>query len=212
MRARLARSSDKLDRHARALTPLSVGDCVLLQNQHGPHPTKWDRSGTIVELGRNDQYLVKVVGSGRVTLRNRRFLRRYTPLSTTIGVPLRHSDDVARQAPLRDTCGAATPLPSSLAASAPPPPAHIPVLPVSPAAAQPSPQPRSPSHATPGPTSLPTTPTTALSTEDVVPAEAPAGLVVPIAAPQDPQVRRSRRQPQQRRRYVPETGTWEPWA
>ena len=39
-----------------------------------PNPTKWDRSGVMVESARHDQYRVKVDGSGRITL-NRLFLR-----------------------------------------------------------------------------------------------------------------------------------------
>ena len=38
---------------------------------------KWDHTGIVVETKPHDQYVVKVSGSGRLTLRNRRFLRRY---------------------------------------------------------------------------------------------------------------------------------------
>lgn len=37
---------------------------------------KWDRMGTVVEVGHYDQYLVRMEGTGRPTVRNRRFLRR----------------------------------------------------------------------------------------------------------------------------------------
>ena len=60
--------------------PLSIGERVFLQNQQGNHPTKWDRSGTVMESTGHDQYRVKVDGSGRLTLRNRRFLLAYTPV------------------------------------------------------------------------------------------------------------------------------------
>ena len=49
-----------------------------MQNQNGPHPNKWDRSGIVLESLGYDQYTIKVDGSGRLTKRNRRFLRRYT--------------------------------------------------------------------------------------------------------------------------------------
>ena len=55
-----------------------------MQNQQGPNPTKWDRSGVVVESAGHDQYRVKVDGSGRITLRNRRFLRSYTPATPSI--------------------------------------------------------------------------------------------------------------------------------
>ena len=56
---------------------LDAGDGVMIQNQSGRFPKKWDKSGIIIERKGNDQYVVKVDGSGRLTLRNRRFLRKY---------------------------------------------------------------------------------------------------------------------------------------
>ena len=47
----------------------------------------------------NDQYLVKVDGSGRLTVRNRRFLRKYSAASPTITYPKQPRsvrDDVTR--------------------------------------------------------------------------------------------------------------------
>ena len=44
------------------------------------HPTKFHRSGVIVEVRQFDQYVVRIDGSGRVTLRNRKFLRKYVPV------------------------------------------------------------------------------------------------------------------------------------
>ena len=37
-----------------------------------------------MERGQHDQYTVKVDGTGRLTLRNRRFLRKFTPVTTSI--------------------------------------------------------------------------------------------------------------------------------
>ena len=53
---------------------------MWIQNQTGPHPTKWNKTGVVVEVKQHDQYLVRVDGSNRLTLRNRKFLRKYTPL------------------------------------------------------------------------------------------------------------------------------------
>ena len=53
---------------------------VRIQNQTGPHPTKWDKTGMVVEVRQFDQYVVRVDGSGRTTLRNRKFLRTYMPV------------------------------------------------------------------------------------------------------------------------------------
>ena len=89
--ARFSRSQEDLNIHRRALTPLSVGDKVFIQNQHGTHPNKWNRTGLVVEIGNFDQNRIRVDGSGRLTLRNRRFLRQYTPASTIIESGRSHS-------------------------------------------------------------------------------------------------------------------------
>ena len=72
---RAARNEKVLNKHARPLSPFKLGDRVFVQNQSGQHPTKWDKLGTVVEILNFDQYTVKMDGSGRVTKRNRRFLR-----------------------------------------------------------------------------------------------------------------------------------------
>ena len=59
-----------------------------MQNQAGNYPKRWDRSGTIVDILGHDSYLVKIDASGRVSKRNRRFLRRFTSPSLTIQAPL----------------------------------------------------------------------------------------------------------------------------
>ena len=43
------------------------------------HGTRETLTGTVVETGNFDQYTVKVDGSGRLTKRNRRFLRPIQP-------------------------------------------------------------------------------------------------------------------------------------
>ena len=84
MKARYTRTSELLNKAAHSIPALNPGDKVFVQNQKGPHPTKWDASGTVMEAGKHDQYMVKIDGTGRVTLRNRRFLRKYTPITTSI--------------------------------------------------------------------------------------------------------------------------------
>ncbi len=70
------------DEHTQGLSPLKCGDTVLIQNQTGRHPTKWDKTGTVVEVLQYHQYSIRTDGSGRLTTRNRRFLRRYTARHT----------------------------------------------------------------------------------------------------------------------------------
>lgn len=80
LRNRHMRCSEYWSEHTKRLPPLKVGDHVRIQNQTGPNPRKWDKTGTVVEVKQFDQYKVKVDGSGRSTLRNRKFLRKYTPV------------------------------------------------------------------------------------------------------------------------------------
>lgn len=79
IRVRLVRSCEQLEIGSRELPSLREGDLVLIQNQDKSNgrPNKWDHQGTIIASKDNDQYLVKVHGSGRLTLRNRRFLRKF---------------------------------------------------------------------------------------------------------------------------------------
>ena len=67
----------RLYEHTRRLPALQVGDRVFVQNQSGPHPNRWDNTGVIIEVKQFDQYVVKMDSSGRHTLRNRKFLRKY---------------------------------------------------------------------------------------------------------------------------------------
>ena len=69
--------------HARELPPLLVGDDVMIQNQRGNYPRRWDKRGVVVEVLDHDQYQVRVEGSRKLTLRNRS--RTYWCTSTTRG-------------------------------------------------------------------------------------------------------------------------------
>ena len=78
---RHSRAMERLSEHTKELPALSVGTHVLIQNQHGPHAKKWDRTGVVVECKGHQQYMVKGDSSGRVTLCNRQFLRIFVPYS-----------------------------------------------------------------------------------------------------------------------------------
>ena len=73
---------------AKKLPSLVLGDKVLIQNQSGNHPRRWDKRGVVVEVLGFDQYQVRVEGSRRLTLRNRRFLRKYSQFHPTAFVTL----------------------------------------------------------------------------------------------------------------------------
>ena len=61
---------ERYNKHAKPLKPLKVQQKVLIQFKG-----KWNRSGRIVETLPNRQYRIRMDGSGRITLRNRRFLK-----------------------------------------------------------------------------------------------------------------------------------------
>ena len=63
----------KYDQRSRELKELNQGDRLLCQNVRS---RRWDKSGVIIKVGKHRQYHVKMVGSGRISLRNRRHLQK----------------------------------------------------------------------------------------------------------------------------------------
>ena len=202
LRKRHIKTHEYWSENTRRLPALAVGDYVRIQNQTGQHPNKWDRTGTVVEVKQHDQYQVKVDGSGRVTLRNRRFLRKFT--SITSPEPPRPID---------------VDLGMRIAPTPPPPRTITPMLPspttVSPATPTgPTPAPdvihRSPSHGSPPPVAPATittpsrhptldiaTPSRPVIPSSIPPARRPIPLMSPLPpeTPPEPTVRRSNREP-----------------
>ena len=95
LRARFIKTAEKLNQHSRDLPPLVPGSRCFLQNQTGNSRKRWHCTGVVVEVQPNDKYVVKVDGTGRITTRNRRFLRMYKPYSTErpMLVPGIHNDE-----------------------------------------------------------------------------------------------------------------------
>ena len=81
LRNRHMKAVERWSEHTRRLPPLAVGNHVRIQNQTGPHLTKWDKTGIIIKVRQFDQYVVRVDGSGRVTIGNQKYLRKYIPVS-----------------------------------------------------------------------------------------------------------------------------------
>ena len=75
--------------------PLKVGDTASVHDQHGNSPLKWDNTGTKVEVGAFDNYTIKIDGSGRLTNRNRRFLRPVRSYKEMISRPAPAADKTA---------------------------------------------------------------------------------------------------------------------
>ena len=82
LRRRALRNTESLSHHTRLLKQLAVGDIVQIQNQMGHRSSRWDLTGVIVEVKSHDQYPIKVHGSGRLTLRNRKFIKKIEPYGT----------------------------------------------------------------------------------------------------------------------------------
>ena len=78
---RSAKMHDRLTEHTKDLKPLEVGDSVMIQNQLGNNPKRWDRQGVVIEILPYRQYKIRMDGSRRISLRNRQFLRKYEPLN-----------------------------------------------------------------------------------------------------------------------------------
>ena len=76
MARRLDRDGARLKKYTKEQKIIPVGDTVAVQNQAGRFPKKWDKTGTVVENQEYDKVLVKLDGSGRLTTRNRRFVKK----------------------------------------------------------------------------------------------------------------------------------------
>ena len=76
-----------LSRHTKVLAPLTVGQVVLVQNQRGSNQLRWNKSGQVVEVLPFDQYRIKMDGTGRPTLRSRKFLRAISTFSRSAADP-----------------------------------------------------------------------------------------------------------------------------
>jgi len=82
--------------HAHHLTELDIGSNVAIQH---PHTKLWDTYSIITHISPNRRYYIKT-SSGRVLVRNCRFLRRRVPFS--IPAPLHNSNlDLPKDPPQR---------------------------------------------------------------------------------------------------------------
>ena len=56
------KEAERLSEHTKRFLPLSIGDHVRIQNQVGPHPLKWDKTGIVIEVRQFDPYVIRVDG------------------------------------------------------------------------------------------------------------------------------------------------------
>jgi len=71
--------AEKWSKKTREYDIIEVGTPVILQNQTGNNPNKWDKTGVVLENKPHSQVIIRVDGSRRVTTRNRKFVKRLAP-------------------------------------------------------------------------------------------------------------------------------------
>ena len=76
---RRTRMGAELAEDTKIHTLLKLGQAVLVQNQEGNTPLRWDKTGVVVEVKAYDQNVIKRDGSGNLSLRNRKFLCPHYP-------------------------------------------------------------------------------------------------------------------------------------
>ncbi|MCW4345270.1 MAG: RNase H-like domain-containing protein, partial [Candidatus Thiodiazotropha endolucinida] len=131
---RHSRDHERWKERTHKLPPLQVGDHVYLQNLVGNHPRRWERTGIVVEVRQYHQYVIRMDGTGRVTIRNRQHLRKFTPfhipsipgLSVTPTVEKSGAAVTSRSTPVK------TSLPQVFMPTTPPPPPGDCNMPISP--------------------------------------------------------------------------------
>ena len=76
LRERNEKLATRYNRSVKVHQPLQMGASVLIQNNSSTSKRRWDRSGTVVEVLPNRQYMIKLNGSGRLTRQNRKFIKQ----------------------------------------------------------------------------------------------------------------------------------------
>jgi hypothetical protein len=85
----------------KAFDDLEVRTAVAIQNQRGNNPTKWDKTGIVIENNPNRKVMIRVDGSRRVTMRNRRFVIPMVPMLRNDTQPEHAKRRTAQQPPIR---------------------------------------------------------------------------------------------------------------
>ena len=80
-----AKMVETYNRQTHNLCPLQAGDTVTIQS---PLNRRWNTTGKIISVLPERQYKIRVDGSGRITLRNRRFLRKCNISATPVPIAL----------------------------------------------------------------------------------------------------------------------------
>ena len=85
---RHVREEERLKQSTKKLEPLVPGDQVRIQNQLGNNPKGWDKTIVVIQADPDHrQYKIMVHGSRRLSLRNRKFLKKSAPIHTNPDSP-----------------------------------------------------------------------------------------------------------------------------
>ena len=97
------------NKSAHHLPPLMVGDNVVIQNRKD---NRWSRTGIIVEKLDHRQYWIRMNGSGRLSLQNRRFLKKVSTLPAPHIIPSPNLPPPEPNVPKPETPPTSPPLPT----------------------------------------------------------------------------------------------------
>ena len=92
---------DEWNKKTKSFPPLMLGDDVLIKNQSGNHPTRWDKRGVVVECKEFDQYMIRIDGPRCVKRKNRKYLKNvifHIPLGLSKVSQASHGVDQGSQA------------------------------------------------------------------------------------------------------------------
>ena len=81
---RHSRDHEQWNEYTNRLPQLKVGDHFYIQNLIGNHPRRCERTGIVIEVRQYHQYVIRVDGTGRVTIRNQQHLRKFTPFHNPV--------------------------------------------------------------------------------------------------------------------------------
>ena len=93
---RHATNIETWNRNVKELSELEIGQNVFVQNQTGNYPQRWGKTGSVIDKGPGPrQYYIRMDGSRRVSLRNRKFLRKSTAVADLVNQTPESEDDQA---------------------------------------------------------------------------------------------------------------------
>ena len=71
---RLDRDGARLEQSTKKQRVIPIGGALAVQNQTGRFPTRWDKTGVVVEKQGHDKVIVRMDGSRRLIMRNKKFV------------------------------------------------------------------------------------------------------------------------------------------